>query len=77
MSVQHIADFYFNTDGIFYRTENTYQGYIGAQKDLTQVTTLDKKSEAQPLSSTRQAEKVVEVNCELGSVTDSFMEQCM
>ena len=42
-----------------------YQGYIGGQLDLTPVMTLNKKSEAQLLSSTRQAELFVDVNCEL------------
>ena len=42
-----------------------YQGYIGAQSDLLKWRPSTKKSEAQPLSSTGQAEKVVDVNCEL------------
>ena len=35
-----------------------YQGYIGAQSDLTQVTTLNKKLKAQPLRLIGHKEKV-------------------
>ena len=41
--LKHIVDFYFNHRVEFYQIENIYQGYIGAQKDLTQVTTLKEK----------------------------------
>ena len=51
-----------------------YQGYIGAQSDLTQVTTLNKKLTVQPLRLIGHKEIV---NCELCTVTDSFAEQCM
>ena len=41
-----------------------YQGYIGAQSDLTQVTTLKKISEAQPLS-WHKGGTVFKVICEI------------
>ena len=52
-----------------------YQGYIGAQSDLTQVTTLNKKLTAQPLRLIGHKE-IVNYS-ELCTVTDSFAEQCM
>ena len=55
-----------------------YQGYIGAQSDLTQVTTLKNKN--LKLSLWAKSDKggtVFKVNCELWKVTDSFAEQCM
>ena len=49
--------------------------YIGAQSDLTQVTTLKKKLTAQPLRLIGHKE-IVNYS-ELCTVTDSFAEQCM
>ena len=49
--------------------------YIGAQSDLTQVTTLNKKLTAQPLRLIGHKE-IVNYS-ELCTVTDSFAEQCM
>ena len=52
-----------------------YQGYIGAQSDLTQVMTLNKKLTAQLLRLIGHKE-IVNYS-ELCTVTDSFAEQCM
>ena len=49
--------------------------YIGAQSDLTQVTTLNKKLTAQPPRLIGHKE-IVNYS-ELWKVTDSFEEQCM
>ena len=49
--------------------------YIGAQSDLTQVTTLNKKLTAQPPRLIGHKE-IVNYS-ELWKVTDSFAEQCM
>ena len=50
--------------------------YIGAQLDLTQVTTLKKISLKLSLWADTDKDRTV-VNCELWKLTDSFAEQCM
>ena len=53
-----------------------YQGYIGAQSDLTPVMTLKIKNLKLSLWADMDKDRMV-VNCELWKLTDSFAEQCM
>ena len=64
--------------GILPNTE-ICQGYIGAQKDLTQVTTLNEKvwGSAAKLNRTSGKSCGCEFVVKLWTVTDSFMEQYM
>ena len=73
--LKHIVDFYFNTDG--YSTEHRISSKVtlAPNRILLKWRPSTKKSEAQPLSSTGQVEKVVIVK--LCRVIDSFAEQCM
>ena len=64
MSVKHIVDFYFNTDGNYTEHRISIKVTLAPKRILLKWQPSTKKSEAQPLSSTGQAEKVVIVNCE-------------
>ena len=74
--LKHIVDFYFNRMRILPNRE-FYQGYIGAQKDITQVTILNGKVWGSAAKLNRTSGKKWRWIVKLWTVTDSFAEQCM